>query len=235
MFNPNASMRKVALGEGRFCVVVDNILSDPQQLIAFAVAQRAQFSPEDANYYPGPELPLDERAERLFDGYFSQHIRGQLGARRTRATTCRMSIVTRKPEQLVPFQRIPHVDGGALPPGQGYFAMVMYLFQDERMGGTSFFRPRVDGEALSDMMARARNMDRDAFSALIDTPPGYPTSSNAWFEKIATIPAAFNRAVFYDGTIHHSGDVCRPDLLSPDPELGRLTINAFFEVRLNAA
>lgn len=230
-------MRRLALGDsGRFCIVVDNMLTDPQQLIAFACAQRTRFSPEDANYYPGPELPLDERAERLFDGFFSQHIRADLGARRTRATTCRMSIVTRKPEQLVPFQRIPHVDGGgAQAPGQGYFAMVLYLFQDERMGGTSFFRPRVGPAELSEMMARARNMDRDAFSALIDTPPSYPTSSNAWFEKIATIPAKFNRAVFYDGTIHHSGDTCRPDLLSPDPQTGRLTVNAFFEVRLNAA
>jgi hypothetical protein len=234
MFNPNPAMSKVALGDGRFCVVVDNILTDPAGLIAFAAAHRAQFSPEDANYYPGPELLLDARAEKMFEGFFTQHIRGQLGARRTRATSCRMSIVTRQPHSLVPFQRIPHVDGGTLAPGEGFFAMVLYLFNDPRMGGTSFFKPRVDSAAISALMNQARTLDNDAFSALIDSPPAYPNKSNAYFDKVATVPAAFNRAIFYDGKHYHSGDIPHPELLSPDPQLGRLTVNAFFEVRLNA-
>jgi hypothetical protein len=87
---------------------------------------------------------------------------------------------------------------------------------------------------LSAMMARAQHMDRDAFSNLIDSAPAYPTATNAYFEKMATVPAAFNRAVFYDGSIYHSGDIRHPELLSADPEKGRLTINAFFGVRLNA-
>jgi hypothetical protein len=145
-----------------------------------------------------------------------------------------MSMVTLMPEKLVPFQRIPHVDGGPFQPGEGNFAMVLYLFKDERMGGTSFFRPRVGAAALSSMMARAQHMDSHAFSALIDSAPAYPTKTNAYFEKVAAIPAAFNRAVFYDGTIYHSGDIHHPELLSANPEQGRLTVNAFFGVRLNA-
>jgi hypothetical protein len=234
MFNPNPSMCRVMLSDGRVCVVVDNILRDPSQLLAHAVARRADFSPEDAHYYPGPELLLDQGAHLAFEAFFSQYIRGRLGGRRTRSTLCRMSLVTRKPENLVPFQRIPHVDGGPFQPGEGNFAMVLYLFKDERMGGTSFFRPRVAAATLSDMMARAQHMDSHAFSALIDSAPAYPTKTNAYFEKIATVPAAFNRAVFYDGTVYHSGDVRHPELLSADPELGRLTVNAFFGVRLNA-
>lgn len=228
-------MSRAPLGDGRFCVVVDNFLRDPMQLVAHAVAQRANFSPEDAHYYPGPELLLDQGVHLAFEAFFSQNIRGRLGGRRTRSTLCRMSLVTLQPENLVPFQRIPHVDGGPFPPGEGNFAMVLYLFKDERMGGTSFFRPRVGAATLSGMMARAQHMDRDAFSALIDSAPAYPTNTNEYFEKIATIPAAFNRAVFYDGSIYHSGDIRHPELLSADPEQGRLTVNAFFGVRLNAA
>jgi hypothetical protein len=234
MFNPNPSMNRVALSDGRSCVVVDNILRDPMQFVAHAVARRADFSPEDSHYYPGPELRLPPAAHQAFEAFFSQYIRGQLGARRTRSVLCRMSMVTRKPEDLEPFQRIPHVDGGPFQPGEGNFAMVLYLFKDERLGGTSFFRPRVDAATLSAMMARGQHMDRDAFSALIDSAPAYPTRTNAYFEKMASVPAAFNRAVFYDGTIYHSGDIRHPELLSADPEQGRLTVNAFFGVRLNA-
>jgi len=234
MFNPNLSMNRVALSDGRSYVVVDNILREPEQVVAHAVARRADFSQEVSHYYPGPELRLPQGAHGAFEAFFSQTIRGQLGGRRTRSTTCRMSMVTRKPEDLEPFQRIPHVDGGPLQPGEGNFAMVLYLFEDERLGGTSFFRPRVDAATLSTMMARAQHMDRDAFSSLIDSAPAYPTKTNAYFEKMATVPAAFNRAVFYDGSIYHSGDIRHPELLSADPEKGRLTINAFFGVRLNA-
>ncbi len=234
MFHPNPSMSRVVLSDGRICVVVDNILRDPLQLIAHAVARRADFSPDDSHYYPGPELLLDPGAHLAFEAFFSQYIRGRLGGRRTRSTLCRMSLVTREPARLEPFQRIPHVDGGPFQPGEGNFAMVLYLFKDERMGGTSFFRPRVGAAALSNMMTHAQHMDSAAFSALIDRAPAYPTENNAYFEKMATVPAAFNRAVFYDGTIYHSGDIRHPELLSPDPEQGRLTVNAFFGVRLNA-
>ncbi len=235
MFNPNCSIRTMALGEGRRCIVVDDILLEPELFIEYAVAQLPNFSPEDANYYPGPELLLDQGAHRRFEAFFSQHVRGLLGARRTRSTTCRMSMITRKPQDLVPFQRIPHVDGGPFPPGDANFAMVLYLFKDARLGGTSFFKPRLTLDAIWDMMARGRDMDSAAFSALIDSAPAYPTRSNAYFDKLATVEPAFNRAVFYDGAIHHSGDIDRPDLLSADPQHGRLTVNAFFSVRLNAA
>ena len=77
-------------------------------------------------------------------------------------------------------------------------------------------------------------MESSAFSDLIDSAPAYPTKSNTFFEKMASVPAAFNRAIFYDGTIYHSGDIRHPELLSADPQQGRLTVNAFFGVRLNA-
>jgi hypothetical protein len=52
--------------------------------------------------------------------------------------------------------------------------------------------------------------------------------SNAYFERIAQVPATWNRAIFYDGGLFHSADVDQPVLLSSDPLRGRLTLNSFF-------
>jgi hypothetical protein len=46
---------------------------------------------------------------------------------------------------------------------------------------------------------------------------------------IRRVPARWNRAVFHDGSIFHSGDIQRS---APEKYLvgaGRLTLNAFFE------
>jgi hypothetical protein len=73
-----------------------------------------------------------------------------------------------------------------------------------------------------------------AFAAEIGSPPGYLTTSNAHFELLGTVPAAFNRAVFYDGSAFHSSHITEPARLSPDPARGRLTLNGFFICRRNA-
>ena len=54
---------------------------------------------------------------------------------------------------------------------------------------------------------------------------------NPWFERTAAVPARFNRLIVYRGDLFHSGDIARPDLLSADPALGRLTVNGFFTCR----
>ena len=234
MFNPNPSISRVALSDGRFCVVVDNILRDPSQLIAHAVAQRANFSPEDAHYYPGPELRLDQDAHLAFEGFFSQYIRGRLGGRRTRSTLCRMSLVTRKPENLVPFQRIPHVDGGPFQPGEGNFAMVLYLFKDERLGGTSFFKPKVSPPEIDALLRELKRMELAGQSPVTAAPPTFAISSDEHFQKVLTVEPRFNRAIFYNGGIFHSGHITAPELMVDDPATGRLTVNAFFKLRMAA-
>jgi hypothetical protein len=61
------------------------------------------------------------------------------------------------------------------------------------------------------------------------------TASNAFFEKVATVPARWNRMIFYTGTIFHSGEIVHPQLLSDDPRTGRLTLNGFFTCRRSVA
>jgi len=58
--------------------------------------------------------------------------------------------------------------------------------------------------------------------------------SNRYFDRVASVPARWNRLIFYDGSLLHSGDIAAPDRLSADPQLGRLTLNGFFTCRRNA-
>jgi hypothetical protein len=49
------------------------------------------------------------------------------------------------------------------------------------------------------------------------------------------VPAKWNRLIFYDGGMLHSGDIRKPERMSPDPRVGRLTLNGFFTSRRRAA
>jgi hypothetical protein len=49
------------------------------------------------------------------------------------------------------------------------------------------------------------------------------------------VPAAFNRAVFYDGGHFHSSHITQPEKLGADPAHGRLTLNGFFICRRSAS
>ena len=64
--------------------------------------------------------------------------------------------------------------------------------------------------------------------------PGYLHQSNAYFTRIGGIPPKWNRLIFYDGSLLHSGDITAPEKLSNDPLSGRLTLNGFFTSRRNA-
>ena len=72
-------------------------------------------------------------------------------------------------------------------------------------------------------------MDSAAFDAKYpEIARDYLQDSNAWFERSGRVDAAFNRMIFYDGRIFHSGEVGPPPTRSGDPATGRLTLNGFF-------
>lgn len=109
--------------------------------------------------------------------------------------------------------------------------MVAYLFQDPALGGTSFYRS-LQSEADTDRMIEdAGRMSGAEFGARYGLEPGYLSGSNRYFERVAQIPAAWNRMLFYNGDLFHSGDVTAPERLSGDPRTGRLTLNGFFTCR----
>lgn len=230
MFNPRPAVRYVAIPGHAPCVVVDDFLLDPRALVSDAAAARERFAIDPANYYPGPELDLGRDTALRLDEFFIQHVRRALGAQRTISVAARLALATLAPQQLHPLQRLCHRDCADLAPGTGAAAAVVYLFDDARLGGTSFYRPTRDDAASAQVL-------RDAHAGLASAAHAnsYLAASNADFEQLCTIPAQFNRAIFYDGEIFHAAQIDQPALLHPDPARGRLTLNGFFRFRKRSA
>ena len=120
----------------------------------------------------------------------------------------------------------------ALAPGRVNFAALLYLFDNEDMGGTSFYRwinPSFwaemyqkqisDPDGGLDELQQKFQMFRD--------PPCYMTDSNEAAELLEVVAPRFNRMVFYSGDLPHNAFIKNPELLSDNPETGRLTLNCF--------
>lgn len=204
-------------------VSVDQFLEAPEAVISEGSLQNfAKITPQ----YPGVRAPLDPAICRawltkltpLLDQWF-----GPYG--RPWEMQAWYSLVTTPRAELAPIQCLPHVDG--TDPTQ--IAMMLYLHRTGH-GGTAFFRHRSTGlESLT-----ANDFPRYAAALQAEVgrtglpPAAYPTDGAPHFERVHTVPGAFNSAVFYRGNILHSGVIDNAVPLSADPAEGRLTINAFF-------
>lgn len=208
-------------------VTVDGLLTTPEQVIAGALLQDfAKISPQ----YPGVRAALSpevcdqwsSQLTPLLDQWFGPYGRAW-------EMQAWYSIVTTPPADLLPIQRLPHVDG--TDPTQ--IAMMLYLHRtgpSNSHGGTAFFRHCSTGlEALT-----ANDYPRYAAALQADVartglpPAAYTTDGAPHFERTHAVPGTFNQAVFYRGNILHSGVIDNAAPLPADPREGRLTINAFF-------
>ena len=231
MFNTKPRIERVEVGGGFHAWVVDDALQDPHAVRQRAVAERQHFQAAPHNAYPGLEWRMTAEVSAPLADFFLLHLRGALGGRRTQGMTSRLSLATLQPNELSPLQRLCHRDRFGATPEQMVAACTLYLFDDPALGGTSFFMPKKPLDAINADIRRWHAMDSAAFTQEIGSPPAYLTDSNAHFERTGLVPAAFNRAVFYDGTQFHSSHITRPEQLSADPACGRLTLNGFFICR----
>lgn len=233
LLNPHPRVTVVPIFDDHQCVIVDDFMLDPSELIDYAARNHVHFKDDPRNYYPGPELPLGGAiGDRLRDA-FVQYARVPLKARRVHRMMSRLSLVTRRPDEVVAAQRLPHRDVDGLPDGEGAAAMVLYLFNDERFGGTSFFKPAVPIDEITALLAELRRRELAGEPSPSDIPLTYAGSSS-YFEKMLTVAPRYNRAIFYSGRLFHSADLQAPELMVNDPRTGRLTVNAFFNVRMAA-
>lgn len=228
MFKPTAQASRVAITPRHTCLVIDDALSEPQHWVDWAAEHRAEFRDAPHNAFPGPELALPESVVERIAAFFAVHARGALGGRRTLRSLARLSLTTRRPDELQPAQWMCHVDNAGLAPGHCLLAGVLYLFKRPELGGTAFYAPNRPVAEIAAMKQDAMTLPPDEFTARHGIAPGYMTASNAWFRRLLGIGARWNRLIFYPGTVLHSADIARPDLLDPDPRSGRLTINTFF-------
>lgn len=234
IFNPRPRIERVALANGQFCLVIDDAVTEPERFVAFAVAQGAAFREVEFNAYPGSYLMSRIDVAAALGEFFVQHLRRFFDARRVLDMHCRYSMVTRKPETLRPLQWFCHRDKPKGPPEQSIQASVLYLFRDAGLGGTSFYEAAVPSTQIDALNRDAFELSADAFSSKYGLAPSYMTGSNHLFTKIGSVQARWNRLIFYDGSILHSGDIVAPERLSADPAHGRLTFNSFFTCRRNA-
>lgn len=211
------------------CYVLDDALLDPERLVDFADAGQARFQQAPFNAYPGREMPMPAAFTAGLEQAFNARVRSLLGGRRTLRTTSRLAIVTTAPADLEPRQRICHRDSAWIDPAHTIAASVLYLFHDPTLGGTGFYRPRHSEQETARLVHDSSTLDRAAFDA---RRPGiaqdFMRASNDWFERIGGVAAAWNRMIFYDGRLFHSGEIGPPERMLADPRRGRLTLNGFF-------
>jgi len=231
LFNPRANLQVVKFDDRHFCLVIDDALAEPEQLVQFAAERSDAFRSLDFSAYPGNYLMAPEQVVSGLRDFFLRQVRRHFDARRCEHVHCRYSMVTLPPAALRPRQWFCHVDDALFDARHRMIASVLYLFKDESLGGTSFYvqtRPAADTAA---MLNAADTLSPEAFTQQYGIQAGYQHGSNAYYRRIGGAEAKWNRLIFYDGGTLHSGDIARPEKLSVDPRVGRLTLNGFFTCR----
>jgi hypothetical protein len=233
-FHPRPDVKVIDLAGRARCVVVDDALQAPEAIRAWAIAARDRFVAAPFNAYPGIEQPVPEAWIAALDEFFRVHVQRHSPMRRLERTTARLSLVTLPPEALQPRQWIPHRDSAWVDPTHTIAASVLYLFDAPALGGTGFYAPRLDDAGMRRLVHDASVLDAEAFAARHAVAPAYPLAGDAYFVRLGGVEAKFNRLVFYDGRLFHSGDIAHPEKMSDDPARGRLTLNGFFSGRSRA-
>ncbi|MBP7369953.1 MAG: hypothetical protein KA902_00785 [Arenimonas sp.] len=231
MFNLHATLNVIPLDEQSRFLIVDDALADPDMWVQNAAKHQDKFAALPGNAYPGGELRMPEEVSQALMNFIRVPIRQYLNARRLIDGYSRLSMVTQKPEQLLPRQWICHRDRLSISSNQMAIASVLYLFKNEALGGTHFFKPKQASLATKMLIHASSMMDAEDFQQKYAISPGYMTQSNAYFERVCTVAAKWNRLIIYDGMQFHSGDIQHPELLTDNPQTGRLTLNGFFTAR----
>jgi Family of unknown function (DUF6445) len=210
--------------ERQAVAVIDNYLPQPEKFIE-AAAVGCPFEPMGP-YYPGiralcPDalLPdLLDPLEEVFKHSFGFQTKPSL-------QECTFSLVTTKPTDLMPIQRLPHFDSLE----EGRVAVLLFLGRSHDNGGTAFYRQRSTGfESLN--AARYKE-----FGTALSKEVGhfgmpeqdYVADDNPMYETLAVHEGRFNRMLVYKSATLHSGRIPKGFAFSADPRLGRLTVNAF--------
>lgn len=232
--NPHSTISRQTISANDDCIVVDDFLQNPQDLVNFAAQRADEFSREQSSY-PGPlfrvsPVAMDE-IYRFIRFKMSKRFPFMKGGMDFWSY---LSIATDKPNELSYLQRICHTDPERDPDRTPY-AAVIYLFENEDLGGTAFYRWKAQeqvqyAESLGrDDPEKALNYLQEQFPSF-QQPGKYMTDSNEIAERLCTIPARFNRLILYSGEVPHSGSITAPELLSADIHQGRLTLNIFISV-----
>ncbi len=203
-------------------IIIDDFSSHFEQLKEASLS--ANFAPALAGY-PGIRSPLNpsylgERGELLSE--ITRNIYGF--TKGINCESCDYSIVTAKPHDLVSGQCIPHYDSA----DNDVLAMMHYML-GAQSGGTAFYRHKATGfEAITpERQSHYKAILKSERESLGEAHKSYIYGDNKQFEMIGEVEAKPNRLILYRGRILHSGCIAKDANLSPDPAIGRITINGF--------
>lgn len=220
---PPAKVTLRRLGtEGEPLVIIDDFSGQVEELRKRG--QQAEYQ-DGGGAYPGIRAWCGAdylNARRPLMMQIMQQVFGFRKGIRCDAST--FSLVTTRPEDLLPPQRIPHYDHA-----QNQLIAIMHYLDGPASGGTAFYRHRRTGfETISPEREAAydRALAEDAREYGMPA-AGYHYGTNERFELIDEVEAQPDRMVLYRGRVLHSGVIPNPAALSDDPATGRLTINMF--------
>lgn len=220
MFTPSKNLKidRFTVGQEKSpVIVIDDFCDNPEQLIVYA--EQSHFISIGPTY-PGVRAPAPEAYGSFVLNTFASVICDSFqGCAPWGFDLCAFSMVTTPPHLLSPLQSQPHFDGLE----QNRIAFLHYLC-DPSHGGTSFYRQKATGFERIFEERLPLYLHHQEF---VSENSGYCMDSTQHVELIGKVDAKFNRAVFYPGSLLHSGDILSPQLLSENVRTGRLTINGF--------
>ncbi len=232
--NPEITIEAKRITDSFACVVIDDFLLNPHDLVDYATRRKDDFVILE-RAYPGLVLPVEIEMMAVITRFIRSDMSRFFGfLRGDIKLDANLALATSMPGELSWIQRLCHTDPRSSSERRNY-ASVLYLFDNPKLGGTGFYRWKdiefwqqmseiqlEDPESGLDILKERFQMFRD--------PPCYMTESNEAAEMLDVVPAKFNRLIFYSGDLPHSAFISKPELLSPDPLKGRLTLNCFLSV-----
>ncbi len=233
--NSDLQIRAAEIAPGYSCVIIDDFLSAPHAVIDFATRNADAFSVPERSY-PGLLYDIDNEATKDITRFIRSWMSKQFSFLRGGIETSTfLSMVTMQPEELSNLQRLCHSDPRGRPDRRNYAGLV-YLFENEELGGTGFYRWK-DISLIEQATALDLEDPQRALAFLqehfptYNEPACYMNGSNEIAEMLFEVPARFNRFIFYSGDVPHSAKISSPQHLSGDFRSGRLTLNCFTSVR----
>ena len=223
--HPDLRLSQLAIGAERApLLVIDNFVANAEALVEDARARpfnvRSRFFPGiRAEAPPAYQQLLLTRVRALLDRF------GMPDGALT-LSMCHYSLITTPAQELVPPQRIPHVDSFA----SSGLATIHYLFKTNH-GGTAFYRHRRTGfETIGEARRAAYLRALDEEHATPAAPgPEYINGNTDLFEQVAKQDGVFNRLLIYRRNSLHSGCIEAGFVPDPNPLTGRLSINSFID------
>lgn len=203
-------------------IVLDDFVPDPDRLRA--AAEALDYRPM-GRHYPGlrAEVAADDVGAYLTPVHeLIVEVFGLRGP--AEVISAGYSIVTTRPADLTPIQRLPHFDGLE----SERIALLHYLNGPEQ-GGTAFYRHRSTGyETISADRHAAYDaaLHREVGEHGLPD-PAYISGDTLLYERIARFEAKLNRALIYRGHLLHCADLPANLDFTPDPRIARLTVNTF--------